>query len=128
MQAPSDAEPAMRIRLVGDAIRSMIAGDVLGQDYFDFLTPERRAPARALVRDLFERPCGLWLVAPVHYARGFSQLWELTAFPLAGSARSPATVLGLVSPLGTTLTLETVDHDMLRIDRALRLELIPPGP
>ena len=34
------------------------------------------------VRETIERPCGLWQVMPLHYARGFERNVEITVFPL----------------------------------------------
>lgn len=124
-EAPSEDNPTLRVRVVGDAIRSQILGDIVGQDFLDFVPePERKAGVLEIARALFSRPCGVWWVAPVHYERGFSQFWELTAFPLARSESGSGAVLVHVRPFAVTLNMRRTDQKAIRLDAALELALI----
>jgi hypothetical protein len=124
LQAPDADNPALRIRLVGNAIRKQIGRDVLGEDYLEFMGEERRDGALQIVQSMFELPCGIWWIAPVHYERDFSQYWEMTAFPLAGDEQGPAMVLGLVRPADTILGERPVDKQALRVDLTDQFKLL----
>jgi hypothetical protein len=124
LQAPSSDDPTLRVRLVGDAIVRQIGFDIIGQDYFEFLEEERRPAELEIVRSMFERPGGVWWVAPAHYQRGFSQYWEVTAFPLAGDERSPAAVLGLVRPADILFGPLLVKQNVLRVEGAVQFKTL----
>jgi hypothetical protein len=124
MQAPSGDDPTLRIRLVGDAIRQQIADDIVGSDYLEFMDPERRPGGLEIVRAMFKRPCGIWSVAPVHYERGFSQYWEVTAFPLLGDGRNPPVVLGLVKPSQILFEIRRRGSRAIRVDVATQFQFI----
>ena len=83
---------------------------------------ERRPAALEIVSAMFQRPCGVWWVAPVHYERGFSQYWEMTAFPLAGDERRPRIVLGLVRPADAVLNSRRTDQMALRVEPAVQFK------
>src|SRR5689334_1483216 len=94
VQAPSLGDPTLRIRVAGDAILQFVQDNIVGMNFLDFMDgDERKARALDIVREMFEQPRGHWWVSPVHYERGFSHYWEVTAFPLAACEHGPATVL-----------------------------------
>jgi hypothetical protein len=126
LQAPVD-DATLRVRLVGDSIRQQIGRDIVGQDFFEFMGLERRSVALEIVRAMFERPSGVWWVAPVHYERGFSQYWEMTAFPLAGHERNAPAVLGLIRPVDALLDSRLTDQKAIRVDLAVQFAFLEIG-
>jgi hypothetical protein len=125
LQVPSPEDPTLRVRLAGDAISQQIGGNIVDQNFLDFIADgERKGRALEIVRELFERPCGEWWVSPVHYERGYSCYWEVTAFPLAGNEHSPAMILILVKPLDGILEVRKVDQRVVRMDPAVQGEII----
>lgn len=124
LHSPTAEDPAIRVGLVGDAIRQQIAREIVGEDYLSFLdTPERRTRTVEFWHEMFERPYGVWWVAPVHYERGFSQHWELTAFPLAGNEPAKGVMLLLVRPLGA-LFGDGGDQKAIRVGVPAQVEVI----
>jgi hypothetical protein len=124
-QAPTPGDPTLRIRVVGDAIRQCTRVNIVGRNYLDFMEEEeRKARALEIVRDMFERPCGQWWVSPVHYERGFSHYWEMTAFPLVASEHGPAAILALVRPFDSLLGEHRTDGAAVRIAAAVQFEAI----
>jgi hypothetical protein len=125
LQVPSPEDPALRVRLVGDAISRQIGRNIVGQNFLDFVADgEGKDRGLEIVRELFERPCGEWWVSPVHYERGYSCYWEATAFPLAGDEHSPAMILILFKPLDGILSVRKVDQRAVRMDPAVQGEII----
>ncbi len=98
LNAPSAEDQGLKVRLVGSAIHRRIQRDITGQNYLDFVDSSRRQLVLDVVREMLHRPTGVWQIMPVHYERGFSQNWELTAFPLSASADGVAFVLAFVRP------------------------------
>ena len=93
-------------------------------NYLDFLQTEmHKLEAVGRLNELFERPCGHWWVAPVHYERAFSQYWEITAFPLAAGERRSAAVLALIKPLGAAREARNTGR-MVSVDPAVQFEAI----
>ncbi|MGD0190075.1 MAG: PAS domain-containing protein [Rhizomicrobium sp.] len=80
----SGPDAALPIRVVGDAIAARIQKDIRGQDYMQFLSPDIVAGALDSARQMFEQPCGLWQITPLHFERGIAVNMEVTAFPLLG--------------------------------------------
>jgi len=120
VQAPTPDDPTLRVRLVGDAIRQQIGRNIVGQDYFEFMGFERRAAAIDIVNAMFSGPSGVWWVAPVHYERGFSRFWEMTAFPLTGDDGSPNVVLALVKPADIPLDSLQTGEKAIRVGLAVQ--------
>jgi hypothetical protein len=89
METVVDGAGSFHLRLVGTAIEARIQRNLSGCDYLDFLPGEFRQGAIDSARTIAERPCGLWQITPLHYARGFSQNCELTMFPLRGDNGVP---------------------------------------
>jgi hypothetical protein len=88
----------LRMRLVGSEFQTRIQRDVKGQDYFDYLMPAYRTGAMESIREIVQRPCGLWQIMPVHYDRGFAQHIELTALPLGPGPDGASLLLVLTQP------------------------------
>ena len=129
VQAPSTVDPTLHIRLVGEAIRAQILNDIVGVDFLDFLPePQQRAVILDVVRDMFSRPCGAWWIAPVHYKRGYSQLWELTAFPLAANERGQAAVVVHVLPFHDVGNTHGIVRKLMIMDYPTQLERIAIDP
>jgi hypothetical protein len=128
-QAPSTDDPTLRVRLVGDEIRAHILGNIVGQDFLDFVPePERKAGILEFARAMLTQPCGAWWVAPVHYERGFSRFWEMTAFPLASSKSERAAILVHVWPLDQTSDARSTGQGAIRMDVAAQVNLIAIEP
>jgi len=128
VQAPSLGDPTLRIRVAGDAIVQYVQDNIVGTNFLDFIEDEeRKTRALEIVREMFERPCGQWWVSPVHYERGFSHYWEITAFPLAACERGPATILALVRPFDSLLDRHRTKKTAVRVDAAVRFEGIAVG-
>ena len=124
-QVPSGTDPAIRIRLVGDAIRVQVRAEMIGFNYLDFLEDENhKVEAAQQMWELFEQPCGHWWVAPVHYERDFSQHWEITTFPLAASESDPAAVLAFVNPLNTLVDRRKARCRVITMEAPVQFEVI----
>jgi hypothetical protein len=124
-QAPSLGDPTIRIRVAGDAIRQHVQENIVGMNFLDFIVEEvRKTNALDIVREMFERPCGQWWVSPVHYERGFSHYWEITAFPLAACEHGPAMVLALVRLFDSLLDPRGNRRVAVRVDTAVQFESI----
>lgn len=126
-RAPSEEDPAMRVRLVGSAIQLRIRRDITGEDYLDFLDPAHRADAIRSAHLILEHPCGLWQIMPLHYERGFAHKVELTMFPLLGSAESPPLLLGLVQPLGELVEPVHLQGKTMHVETASAFQFIDIG-
>jgi len=98
-EAVTGGAGALRMRLVGSEFQQRIQRDVKGQDYFDYLMPSYRAGAMEAIREIVQRPCGLWQVMPVHYERGYAQHIELTALPLGPGPDGVSLLLVLTQPM-----------------------------
>lgn len=124
-QAPSDRDSAIRIRLVGDGVRGHVQGEIVGLNYLDLLEDEtHRSCAIEASQELFERPCGRWWIGPVHYERDFSQYWEVTAFPLAGSEGDSAAILALVRPFDAIANRRRFQRKILSLGVPIQCEAI----
>jgi hypothetical protein len=127
MAAPTDADGALTIRLIGSSIHEQIGRDVTGLDYVHFLGEDRRAITLVVARKMFEQPCGFWQIAPVHYERGFSQYWEMTGFPLAGNEKSPPLVLAYVRPAERLLQAERTGERAMYVGPATQFAYLDIG-
>jgi hypothetical protein len=124
-QAPSLGDPTLRIRVAGDAIRQYVQDNIVGMNFLDFMEgKERKARALEIARQMFERPCGHWWVSPVHYERGVSHYWEVTAFPLGACDDGPATVLALVRLFDSLLDTDKAKRKTVRVDAAVQFQAI----
>src|SRR5450755_839349 len=118
LKAPEETGGPLIIRLAGSAIQFRIQRDVTRHDALEYLSPHHRDGARESLRLLQSYPCGLWQVMAFHYERGFSQKFELTAFPLRDAEGNPSLVLGLVMPLEEPVTAHPVQGTTMLIDTA----------
>jgi hypothetical protein len=82
LEVKFEPAPSLPIRLVGTALSERVQRDIKGHDYLEFLDQEYHGGAVASARLMFDRPCGLWQITPLHYERGIAQNVEVTAFPL----------------------------------------------
>ncbi|MGN6517138.1 MAG: PAS domain-containing protein [Rhizomicrobium sp.] len=82
MEAPHPGGEGMRIRIAGERYQEIAGQSLGGVDHLEFLAPEYREGARMTGELMASLPCGLWQIAPLHNARGYGQLIEVTAFPL----------------------------------------------
>jgi hypothetical protein len=87
--------PSFQIRLVGGAIQERIQRDVKGRDYLEFLPPDVQEGAVTAVRYMFDHPCGLWQITPLHFERGISVNLESTVFPLMAEPSPFVLAIGL---------------------------------
>lgn len=118
LKALDDSTGPLMVRLLGSAIQFRIQRDIAGQDVLDYLSPVHRDGARESVRLVQSQPCGLWQVMALHYERGFSQKFELTAFPLRDPDGSPSMLLGLVVPLEEAVAALPVQGKAMLVDTA----------
>ena len=100
LEVSFEPAPSFRIRLVGGALQERIQRDVKGCDYLDFLPPDVREGAVTAVRYMFDHPCGLWQITPLHFERGVAVNVEATVFPM----------LGEPSPFMLTIGVPRDDH------------------
>jgi hypothetical protein len=98
VEAHVGEKPSLRLRLIGSAIQERVQADITGADYLDFRPSEIRSMTVEFARAIVSRPCGFWQTMPMHYARGFAQNFELTAFPVLGD--DTPLVICLMNPLG----------------------------
>jgi hypothetical protein len=109
-EAPDDARPHLKIKLAGQLYQDLVPYKVAGTDYLDILPSKHHAGAIASAHLMIDRPCGLWQITPMHLARGYAQLLEVTAFPLAAGEDSIpliiAFLLPIEGPLPATLPLD----------------------
>jgi len=82
VEGPTASRPGVYLRLVGDALNANVQHNMTGQNWLDFLPAQYHAAALATARLIWEHPCGIWQLTPLHYERGYSQLLEVTIFPL----------------------------------------------
>jgi hypothetical protein len=109
---PEPGSTELKIRLVGSGLHQQIGRDVTGEDYVKFMGEERRRGTLIALDHLFRQPCGIWQVVPVHYERGFSHFWEMTALPLQGNENNRPTVLCYVRVEGLAPGTVTGNHAM----------------
>jgi hypothetical protein len=94
VEAPNPGHPGLHFRLVGQALNENVRQNMAGTNWLDFLPTEHHAEALESARLICEHPCGIWQLTPVHYERGFSQLIEVTIFPLGAGADGIPLMLG----------------------------------
>jgi hypothetical protein len=94
VEAPSAERPRLQFRLAGDALTERVQRNVAGTDYLDYLPKEQHPESLAAARLINEFPCGTWQLSPVVYERGFTQLVEVTIFPLGPNADGIPLMLG----------------------------------
>ena len=117
VEAPSAERPWLMFRLAGDVVGERTARNVTGTDYLDYLPKEQHAEALAAARLVSEHPCGIWQLTPVIYERGFSQLVEVTTFPLGPGADGIPLLLGYL-----TFHYGPSDFLLIPTDRAVAAE------
>jgi hypothetical protein len=127
ISAPEPDSTELKIRLVGSGVHQRIGRDVTGEDYVKFMGEERRGVALLVIDRVFSWPCGFWQVAPVHYERGFSHYWEMTAFPLAGNEKNRPMLLGHVSPVDGLLPGTVTGDRAMHVGLAETFEYIDIG-
>jgi hypothetical protein len=118
LKAPDENGGPLIIRLAGSAIQFRIQRDVTGHDVLEYLLPLHRDGARQSLSLLQLHPCGLWQVMAFHYERGFSQKFEMTAFPLRDAEGNPSLLLGLVIPIEEPVMAQPVQGKAMLIDTA----------
>jgi hypothetical protein len=94
----NDGVGGLRIRLVGSEFEQRIQRDVRGQNYLEYLMPTYHQGAMDSIREIVQRPCGLWQIMPVHYERGYAQHIELTVLPLGPGPDGVHLLLALTQP------------------------------
>ena len=94
VDAPTAQRRGLYFRLVGQALNENVQQNMTGTNWLDVLPEAHHAEALESARLICEHPCGIWQLTPVHYERGFSQLIEVTIFPLGAGADQIPLMLG----------------------------------
>lgn len=118
-------KPSLRVRLIGSAIQERIQADITGADYLDFRPKEIRNLTVEFARTIVSRPCGFWQTMPMHYARGFAQNFELTAFPVIGD--DTPLVICLMNPLGGLVEPAKLKDQPVLAESSTALQFIDIG-
>src|SRR5579871_2251851 len=108
VEAPTARRKGLYFRLVGQALNENVQQNMTGTNWLDVLPEAHHAEALESARLICEHPCGIWQLTPVHYERGFSQLIEVTIFPLGPGADGIPLMLGSLEFL-TTNNLKRVE-------------------
>ena len=117
VEAPSAERPALMFRLAGDVVGERTGRSVAGTNYLDYLPKEQHAESLAAARLVGEHPCGIWQLTPINYDRGFSQLVEVTTFPLAPAVDGIPLLIGYL-----TFHYGPSDFVVMPTDRAVSAE------
>jgi hypothetical protein len=104
VEAPSEDRPRLLFRVVGNLVTQRVQREVAGTNYLDYLPKEQHAESLAAARLINGFPCGTWQLSPVVYERGFTQLIEVTIFPLGPGADHIPLMLGYLKFLPGRLT------------------------
>lgn len=126
-EAVTDGVGALRMRLVGSEFAQRIQRDVKGEDYFDYLMPAYRASAMLAIREIVERPCGLWQIMPVHYERGYAQHIELTVLPLGPGPDGVSLLLVLTQPMQDLVLPVSTNNKIMAAGTALTYRYLDLG-
>lgn len=102
VEAPNPQHPGLHFRLAGQALNENVRRNMAGANWLDFLPEAHHAEALESARLICEHPCGIWQLTPVHYERGFSQLIEVTIFPLGPGTDGIPLMLGSLEFLPTS--------------------------
>jgi hypothetical protein len=125
VEARVGEKPSLRLRLIGSAIRERVQADITGADYLDFRPNEYRNRTVEFARTIVSRPCGMWEMLPMHYARGFAQNFEITAFPVVGD-ETPLLIC-LMNPLGGLVQPTRLKDQPVLADSSTVLQFIDIG-
>ena len=82
MEAPAPERRQMRIRLAGERYQEIAGCNLAGRDHLEHLDQDYREGAMTTGWMMFNHPCGLWQITPMHTAKGYGQYIEVTGFPL----------------------------------------------
>ena len=115
------------LRLTGSEFDSRVQENLRGQDYLQFVPETLRAGLVESVREIIQRPCGLWQVNSVHYQRGFAQNLEITVFPLAAEADGKHKLLVMTQSVDGLVTSRSTENKALSPDTATTYQYIDLG-
>jgi hypothetical protein len=120
-------KPEVRIRVTGTNFDARVQMPVQGQNYIEYLPAQYRDGVINSVRQIVERPCGLWQVMTVHYRRGFAQNLEITVFPLANEAGDAHQLLVLAREAEGLARPRSTGDLAMSADTALTYQFIDIG-
>ena len=89
LEVPGLGDSTMRVRMAGRLYRESQPSEVVGSNYLDSLPSEYHQGAIKSAQLMAATPCGLWQIMPVHNAKRFARLTEITAFPILGEDDVP---------------------------------------
>jgi len=121
------AKPEIVMRLIGSEFESRVYRNVKGEDYLQFLPKIYRQGAIDSVREIVGRPCGLWQVMPLQYARGIACNVEITIFPLKAENSGPCQLLILSQFQDVLATHLSIADKISSADTAVEFEYIDVG-
>jgi hypothetical protein len=119
--------PSISMRLVGSEFEQQIQRSVTGQDYLQFLPRAYHASAMESLREIVERPCGLWQITPLRYDGDFARSVEITAFPLLTGRADKYTLLVLTQFIGGVMLLRPSCSKFTTTDTAIAYRYIDLG-
>ena len=122
-----DGAGGLRMRLVGSEFQQRIQRDVKGQNYFEYLMPQYRQAAMDSIREIVQRPCGLWQIMPVHYERRYAQHVELTVLPLGPGPDGVNLLLVLTQPMQDLVMPVSTGDKVMAAGTALTYQYIDLG-
>lgn len=82
MEAPAPNRRQMRIRLAGERYQEIAGYNLAGRDHLEHFDHDYRDGALTTGWLMFNHPCGLWQITPMHTAKGYGQYIEVSGFPL----------------------------------------------
>ena len=126
-EVTAEGLPSVSMRLVGSEFEQQIQRVVTGQDYLQFLPRAFHASAMESVREIVERPCGLWQITPLHYDGDFARNVEITVFPLLSGRIGKYTLLVLTQFIGGVMLAQPSSSKFSSTDTAIAYRYIDVG-
>ena len=128
MELPDPDTGAMRVRLSGTAIDARAGRTLVGANYLECVPPHLRAGVVRSARLMYEHPCGLWQVMPIHFESGVALDAEVTAFPLLPAENAAPLLVMLVRfPGGRLVPPTPFKGSAILVDPATQYEFLDVG-
>lgn len=92
---PDQAAFTLKFVRAGEKLCTMLARDLVGRDYLEFVDPAIKGEAFDSAFVMLSRPCGLWQITPGLTSDGTIVEAEYTGFPLHDDERKCAVLITL---------------------------------